>query len=67
MSWSSGTYLLSALIRANLAHIPWEQTRYEMYLDYIRAFWDADCDCLYECKGKDPAFDRALEYLQPSD
>jgi hypothetical protein len=51
---------MSKVIRAVQAEVPDDDARRRIYKPLIRAFEDDDCDTLYECKGKDPAFDKAL-------
>jgi hypothetical protein len=60
MGWSGGSVLMSKVIRAVQAEVPDDDARRRIYKPLIRAFEDDDCDTLYECKGKDPAFDKAL-------
>ena len=65
MSWSSGSILMDCIIDSAKRHIKDKQCRIKFYEEIITTFEDADCDNLYECEGKDKAFDIALKNIVP--
>lgn len=58
MGWSSGTDVMSNIISAVKETIADEDTRYELYKGIVSALENADWDCMDECFGEDPAYDR---------
>lgn len=60
MGWSSGSGLMSDVIKSVKKHVPDEDARKAIYKPLIKSWEQEDCDTLYECKGMDPAFDAAL-------
>jgi hypothetical protein len=65
MGWSSGSSLMSNIVRkSSKLDISFEQM-VEVYLILIESFEDRDWDCLDEVMGLDPAFDKAAKTLHP--
>jgi hypothetical protein len=66
MSWKSGVPLVYEILRAVAKRFPQDHaSRQALYLDLIPAFERRDCDNLMDCKGIDPAFDKAYDQLNP--
>lgn len=65
MGWSSGSRLFRVLINAAITEFPDEQARERFYKRVIAEFENEDWDTQDECKGEDPAYDRALKSLHP--
>lgn len=42
-----------------------KKKRKDVYRKVIPEFQDMDCDTLYECRGKDKAFDEVLDEFEP--
>ncbi len=60
MGWASGSRMMSGIAAKLIAKVPDEASRYEIYRILITEFEEMDCDTLDECRGDDPALDRAL-------
>ena len=59
MGWSSGTELMDWVIASTQRNVKDDKIRYALYLDFIGAFISHDWDCVSECEGIDPMFDKA--------
>lgn len=60
MSWSEGSMLMEAFIKAIVDRISDAEVRQEIYEELIPIFEAGDCDTLYECVDEDEAFHKAL-------
>lgn len=49
------------VIRVTIGYVKDNKIRLNLYKGFIEAFTDADWDCVDECVGIDPMFDRAAE------
>lgn len=67
MGWASASEIVEKIIKTTKKHVPDEKTRVKMYKVIIRAFQDEDWDTEDECEGLDPAFDKALKAVSPSE
>ena len=66
MGWANGSELFGSVIKALKKEIPDEKTRVRVYKKLILAFEDSDWDTQDECRGDDPAYDKALKALHPN-
>lgn len=67
MSWSSGTEIAQTLITSLMLNVKDKNVRRKIYEDLIRAFENADCDTMHECKGDDIIFDEAYDWIHEDD
>jgi len=65
MGWSKGTDIVTGLIEVLVVEVPNEEARVRIYKKVIDVCEDADWDTQGECRGLDPAYDRALHELHP--
>jgi hypothetical protein len=59
MGWSGGSALFSEVITVIKKRVSNSVTRQVIYSELIPAFESFDADTLEECKGEDPAFNKA--------
>lgn len=65
MGWASGSKIARRVIESAVANFPDSERRCRFYLDFLDAMFEADWDTESEVIGLDPAFDEAIEDLQP--
>ena len=65
MGWASGSRLFSDVIAAIKPEVEDEEKRVGIYKKLIAAFEESDWDTQDECRGEDPAYDKALKELHP--
>jgi len=61
MGWSGGTMVMYDIMHTVQEYVDNPDVRTDLYVGIIEALQGADWDTACECKGEDPAFDRALE------
>ena len=67
MGWSSGTYVMEDIIKFFKKNVPDNEMRKMLYKGIIDILEDQDWDCPSECKGMDPAYDKALNEIHPDE
>ena len=63
MGWTEGSDIMSEVIEALLQHVPDDEARNRIYTRLIPHFERHDWDTQDECRGLDPAFDKARAAL----
>lgn len=63
MGWASGSLLMTDIITAVSSIVDDDDTRKELYIQFIEAFEEYDCDTLDECIGEDDMFDSAYREI----
>ena len=63
MGWSTGSDIMAEVIESLLRNVADDEARNRIYTRLIPAFEKHDWDTQDECRGLDPAFDKALAAL----
>ncbi len=66
MGWASGSALFSEVIAVIKRAVKNERQRVNIYEKLIDAFEESDWDTQDECRGLDPAYDKALKRCHPT-
>lgn len=67
MGWSTGSMILSGIIKTIERNVEHPVDRQEIYEDLIDIFEDYDCDTLDECLGESEEFDLVYKSMYTQD
>lgn len=67
MGWSTGSCLMSNIIRSSLIRSKPFNVKYDLFVVLIETFEAEDCDTLEDCVGMDEAFDAAYRDMTDAD
>ncbi len=67
MGWSTGSMILSGIIKTIERNVEHSVDRQEIYEDLIDIFEDYDCDTLDECLGESEEFDLVYKSMYSQD
>jgi hypothetical protein len=60
MGWSGGSELLAGIATVLMDEVEDDDTRSNIYEQFVEMFSDHDCDTIGECEGIDPILDAVM-------